>query len=105
MRRLKKTLQSSETKDAASTAAGALKQALGIFSGVAGNLGVPGVQIGVSVLSTLLDLVQKSHANTESINDLAKKVGDLTTAMEECTKIYGQNIPGPMQARLGRLFS
>ncbi|EKM61750.1 uncharacterized protein PHACADRAFT_204904, partial [Phanerochaete carnosa HHB-10118-sp] len=105
MRRLKKTQQSSETKDAANTAAGALKQALEIFSGVASNLGVPGVQIGVSVLSTLLDLVQKSHANTESINDLAEKVGDLTTVIGECTKPHGQNIPGPMQARLDRLFT
>ncbi|EKM61842.1 uncharacterized protein PHACADRAFT_248716 [Phanerochaete carnosa HHB-10118-sp] len=58
MRRFKKKLRSRETRDAAYTAVSALKQALDMFNGVASNIPVPGLQAGVSGLSTVLDMVQ-----------------------------------------------
>lgn len=58
MHRLKEKLRSSNTKDATYNAIGALKMALDMFKGVAGNIPVPGLQTGVSGLSAVLDMIQ-----------------------------------------------
>ncbi|EKM60082.1 uncharacterized protein PHACADRAFT_206284 [Phanerochaete carnosa HHB-10118-sp] len=101
MRRLKEKLQSSKAPDAA---IGHLKRALDVFNDVAGNVGVPGLQIGVSVLSTVLAMVQKSHANTESIKELATRVGDLTKMVQESAEMQGENISAPTQDRINGLL-
>ncbi|EKM60103.1 uncharacterized protein PHACADRAFT_206301 [Phanerochaete carnosa HHB-10118-sp] len=100
MHRLKQKLQGSKAPD---TAIEVLKQALEIFKDTAGNLGVPGLQIGVSVLSTVLTMVQKSRANTESIKELATRVEDLTKMVRESAELQGEHISAPMQDRIDRL--
>ena len=58
MQRLKQKLRSTETKEAAYTAIGGLQRALDMFSEVAGDVGVPGLQKGVSGLSAVLAMIQ-----------------------------------------------
>ena len=61
MRKLKQKLQSKETKkakEAASVAVTVLQKALDVFKDVAGNLGVPGLEAGVGVVSTVLQMIQ-----------------------------------------------
>lgn len=59
LKTLKKKLRGSdEAKDAAYAAIGGLKKAVDAFNSVAGNLGVPGLQMGVGALSTVLGMIQ-----------------------------------------------
>ncbi|EKM60099.1 uncharacterized protein PHACADRAFT_206297 [Phanerochaete carnosa HHB-10118-sp] len=101
MRRLKQKLRSGKVPDAA---VGHLKQALGIFKDTAGSLGVPGLQIGVSILSAVLAMIQKSNANTESINTLATQIGELTAMVKRSTELHGGIMPAPMGDRVKRLL-
>ena len=122
MQRLKQKLRSTETKEAAYVAVGGLQRALDMFNKVAGDVGVPGLQKGVSGLSAVLAMIQvgaasrdsqrgcshhgqKSHANTEAIKDLTKKVGDLATMVKESAELHGTDISPAMQARIDRLLS
>ena len=57
-RLLKQTVRSGETKDATDMAIAGLQQALSVLQLIAGDLGVPGLQTGVSCLSTVLAMVK-----------------------------------------------
>lgn len=54
----KKLLGESTSKDAAYAAVSGLQKALDTFKGVASNAGVPGLNAGVSGLSTVLAMIQ-----------------------------------------------
>ena len=61
MRKLMQRFQSKETREAkevASVAVAILQKALDAFKDVAGNLGVPGLEAGVGVLLTVLQMIQ-----------------------------------------------
>ena len=59
MRKIKqKIIRHSTPTDVGYAAIDVLKQALDMFKDVAGNIGVPGLEAGVGVLSTVLQMIK-----------------------------------------------
>ena len=83
MRRIKQKLQSKEAKEATYTAIGGLQRALDLFSKVAGNVGVPGLQKGVSGLSTVLAMIQVCAAYRISSTDAHIMVRDRIRTLKQ----------------------
>lgn len=104
MRRLKEKFRKVDKKDAAVDAVGLLQRALDACSDAAGDVGVPGLQKGVGVLSTVLGMIQKAHANTKDIEELANRIRDLTAMIHGSVELQGSSLSSGMQGRLDRLL-
>ncbi|KDR67842.1 hypothetical protein GALMADRAFT_105493 [Galerina marginata CBS 339.88] len=103
--KLKSKLLNREIKDrlaaASKTAIDGLWIFLKLFEGAAGSVGVPGLSAGVKGVLFVIEVVRKTSQNVDDLEDLAKRIIELTTMVEDWKKA---RVSDGMQDRIERLL-
>ncbi|OBZ75610.1 hypothetical protein A0H81_05010 [Grifola frondosa] len=98
-------LKGPKATEAKSLALGILQTCLTVLKDVATDVGVPGLGSAVGGLSTIIDMIQATSANTERVNSLTEYIKNLTTVVESPLSQCRADVSPAMNDRIHRLIS
>ncbi|TDL19688.1 hypothetical protein BD410DRAFT_773626 [Rickenella mellea] len=77
------TRSNKQVKHACTTLVNGLQTTLTVAKEVAGNVGVPGLQAGISALLVIIDVAKKTSQNVQDIEQLAKHIDSLCKILSD----------------------
>ncbi|OBZ75606.1 Vegetative incompatibility protein HET-E-1 [Grifola frondosa] len=98
-------LKGPKATEAKSLALSVLQTCLTVLQDVATDVGVPGLGSAVGGLSTIIDMIQATSANTERVKSLTEYVKNLTTVVANPLSQCHADVSPAMNDRIHRLIS